>query len=177
MNEYKRENFYILTGAPGVGKSTLLSALKQSYSTVSEPAREVISRQRSTSGNGLWHQDRNLFVRLLLEKSIEKYDQGDLNELTFFDRGIPDNTAYASYGELEIKPFREATRKYRYNQKAFILSPWEDIYTTDEERNMTFKEVINFHEHILDAYRDYDLIEVPKGDLIERVKFIEQHIK
>jgi predicted ATPase len=57
-----------------------------------------------------------------------------------------------------------------------ILEPWEDIYTTDEERTMTFDQILAFHRRVEEAYRiaGYTLTTVPEGTLEERYIFVEE---
>lgn len=58
----KKDNFYILTGAPGSGKSTLINCLRRrGYICIDEPAREIIAEQKSISGQGLYNKDKRLF--------------------------------------------------------------------------------------------------------------------
>lgn len=174
MQLSSRNNFFIITGAPGVGKSTLISCLARTHSVEMEPARSVIAEQRSINGDGVWDKDRKKFVELLLEKSINQFLNNNQSRPVFFDRGIPDCLAYASYGGLETQAFVLAAQQYRYNKKVFLLSPWEEIYTTDLERNMKFSEVLVFHDHIVSFYNQfgYQLVLVPNLGLEDRVNFI-----
>lgn len=56
-----------------------------------EPAREVLAEQRASGGRGTWEQDASLFVNLLLQRSIEKYEAAHgSGQRVLFDRGIPD---------------------------------------------------------------------------------------
>ena len=49
----QRNNAYIITGAPGVGKTTLIHALqKQAVQCIEEPARQIIIEQRLIQGDG-----------------------------------------------------------------------------------------------------------------------------
>lgn len=171
-----KKNLYIITGAPGVGKTTLLHELSKSFNTICEPAREIIAEQREKNGNGLWEKDKELFAHLLLSKSISKFENVIENSITICDRGIPDNLAYAKYGNLDEVPFLKATQEYKYNKKVFLLKPWEEIYTTDDERDMPFKEVLKFHDCIISAYENYDLVEVPKLSINDRFTFIKNQI-
>jgi predicted ATPase len=59
---------FILTGAPGSGKTAILSRLIDGFRCVDEPAREVLAEQRATGGRGTWDQDLSLFVHLLLQR-------------------------------------------------------------------------------------------------------------
>ena len=63
-------------GAPGSGKSTILDALGGDIRVMGEPAREVLAEQRAIDGDGTHDRDRSLFVALLLQRSIDKYDDG-----------------------------------------------------------------------------------------------------
>src|SRR6266540_2178162 len=96
-------NLFILTGAPGSGKTAILSRLRSEFRCVDEPAREVLAEQRATGGIGTWDQDRFLFVHLLLQRSIEKYQAGRRSGRTVvFDRGIPDCVVYALRGTVAL---------------------------------------------------------------------------
>ncbi len=47
----ENNNFYIITGGPGVGKTTLLEELKnRNYQIVPEIARELIKEQQANNG-------------------------------------------------------------------------------------------------------------------------------
>ena len=49
-----KPNFFVITGGPGVGKTTLLEALaKQGFPYVPEVAREIIREQASRNGDAL----------------------------------------------------------------------------------------------------------------------------
>ncbi len=176
--KFHRKNFFIVTGAPGVGKTSLIESLGKDFSVESEPAREVIAEQRATNGSGLWENDRKLFIDLLLTRSLEKYSQYSQQQIVLFDRGIPDNIAYANSGAINNTDYVKASQDYRYNKYVFLLNPWEKIYGTDDERNMTFQEVEKFHQQIIKVYRelDYMFIEVPNGDVAERTSFVENHL-
>ena len=96
----------------------------------------------------------------------------------FFDRGIPDLIAYALLYGLDDRPARGAAHKYRYNPTVFFAPPWKDIYSTDEERRMTYGQAADFGERMRDAYLGlgYTLVELPREDPAERAQFIEAKV-
>ena len=54
MNDLNTQQYYILTGAMGAGKSTVLGELKNKGLTcVAEPAREILAEQRTIDGAGV----------------------------------------------------------------------------------------------------------------------------
>jgi len=178
MGKKRKNNYYILTGAPGVGKTSLVDALSFEYRTVREPAREVIFEQSRIDGNAVWEEDRNLFLDKLLSKSIDNFNNESDALVTFFDRGIPDTVAYSVFGGITENRFLESSLRLLYNRKVFLLSPWEQIYKTDDERQMSFSDSLKFHDEIVRAYDtlDYELILVPNASIAKRVQFIKDQI-
>src|SRR5690554_1815606 len=58
----ENNNFYVLTGGPGVGKTTLLEELeRRNYEIVPEIARELIKEQQKTNGQALPWKDKELY--------------------------------------------------------------------------------------------------------------------
>lgn len=175
-----KNNFFILTGAPGTGKSSLIQVLEKNFQCVHEPAREIISEQRAIQGEGTSDQNEKLFVELLLSRSIAKYnEQKEGQRPVFFDRGIPDVIGYAASYKLPLEKFERASEIYRYNKTVFVLFPWESIYCTDEERRMTFEQTIVFHKSLMAAYEKcgYQILELPFASIEERADFIYGKIK
>ena len=53
-----KDRFFLLTGAFGSGKSTLVQHLQlRSIRGIDEPARPILAQQRSIQGNGLPERD------------------------------------------------------------------------------------------------------------------------
>jgi predicted ATPase len=56
----------------------------------------------------------------------------------------------------------------------FIFPPWEAIYRTDDARWEPFETAVKVHESLVSTYSSlgYELIEVPRKSVEERVEFI-----
>lgn len=171
-------NFFVITGGPGVGKTTLLRELeKRNFKCIPEVAREIIKEQVNGNGEALPWKNKELYKALMMDRSIASYGliNHTNNGITFFDRGIPDTLSYArlinSIISIEMDFYAS---HYRYNKKVFILPPWLEIYTTDNERKQTWKEAVQTYEILAETYRqyNYELIEVPKTAVEKRVDFI-----
>lgn len=177
---HKQANFYILTGAMGAGKSTVLAQLKvKGFTTVNEPAREILAEQRAIEGVGVPESNRSLFTELLLSRAMCRYEQYLLHVgPVVFDRGIADNIAYAEFFNLKTHHFLKAARVYKYNPTVFWLPPWREIYMTDEERKMSFESAEKFGYHIKHAYEylGYHVLEVPQVSPQARADFVAEHI-
>ena len=52
MNLIQSPKFYLFTGGPGAGKTTVLNGLKQQgHLVIAEVARDIIINQQATGGN------------------------------------------------------------------------------------------------------------------------------
>jgi predicted ATPase len=171
---YERDNFYVLTGCSGAGKSSIIQALKaRGILCVDEAGRQIVQEQVRIGGDGTPWQDRIKFVELLLSRYMYLFEQ--ITERTrpvFFDRGIPDLITVSEH-------HRAAARIYRYARKVFIAPPWPEIFRTDEERRHSYEDALAEYRLTPEAYREagYQLIEVPKAPVSERVDFILQHVR
>jgi predicted ATPase len=173
------ERLFVLTGAPGSGKSAILAALAADVACVSEPAREVLAAERGRGGTGTPEQDAARFVRLLLDRSIEKHaTAAAAGRTTLFDRGIPDCIAYAEVLGVDRAPSLAAAQDRRYHAEILLLEPWEAIYAPDAERTMPFAATIPFHEALVRAYArtGYALVVVPRGDVAARAAHVRAFI-
>ena len=100
-------------------------------------------------------------------------------EYIFFDRGIPDVTAYMDYKETPYpERFTITNETYKYDL-IFYFPVWKDIYKQDNERYESYEEALEIHEFLRKTYKGlgYNLIMVPKTGVSERVEFILSHIK
>lgn len=168
----------IITGAPGVGKTSIVDTLVDwGIDCVPEPAREVISEQRAIGGAGVWEIDTRLFLELLLSRSIFRFQKA-LGGKVVYDRGIPDCLAYARLAGMDFPAARRAAEVYRYRSQVFIAAPWADIYSTDAERTMSFAAVCRFHDDLVASYESlgYELVAIPFGSVAERARFVASRL-
>jgi predicted ATPase len=159
------DRFFVLTGAFGTGKSTLLQYLQlRGVRGIVEPARPILAQQRSVQGNGLPEKNPRLFVELMFSRMLDTYQHSDtFSGPILFDRGIPDILAYAALFGFEFPPGENAAHIYRYNPHVFIAPAWEQIYCTDNERTLSFSQAREFGNSIRAIYErfGYTLIELP----------------
>lgn len=176
FSHFQNNHFFILTGAMGAGKSTILKKLSaQKFRYVEEPARLIIAEQRSIEGQGVYEKDSKLFIELILSRALFQFQQiHSYQGPVIFDRGIPDMIAYANLAGLNLAHIQKAAEKYRYNNLVFFAPAWEEIYTTDEERKMSFEAAKAFGEDLRNIYLNlgYKIIDLPLDAPEVRAQFI-----
>ncbi|HGK6710616.1 TPA: AAA family ATPase, partial [Legionella pneumophila] len=71
-----KPNFFILTGGPGSGKTSVLTVLAQKgFLTVPEVGRKIIKEQQLIGGNVIHTGDRDAFLELMLRYSLDDYQK------------------------------------------------------------------------------------------------------
>lgn len=180
--KFQKENFYVITGGPGVGKTTLLTALEiNKYQIVHEDARQIIKEQMKNNGDGLPWKNKELYMHLMLEASLNSYKSSLKNNSSaiFFDRGILDTFCYANMIGFRISDeMHHLAMNHRYNNKVFILPPWPEIYLIDNERTQTWEEALLTFTKMKETYLKYgyEVIDVPKDTVENRINFILEKI-
>src|SRR5262245_3062563 len=78
----------VITGGPGVGKTTLLAELgARGYPSVVESARAIMSERRAKGQSA--RPEPVAFAREILRRDTEKYHANSSESgLVFFDRGV-----------------------------------------------------------------------------------------
>ena len=172
--------FFVLTGGPGSGKSTLIESLAAAgFATSVEAGRGIIKDQVAISGTALPWQDPALFAELMLSWEMRSHAIATaVSEPVFFDRGVPDVIGYLKLVGLPVPTHVDkAAREFRYNSKVFILPHWPEIFGQDSERKQDEDEARRTHASMVATYTacGYELIEVPKGTVEQRLRFVVEN--
>ena len=167
---------YIITGAPGTGKTAIINALIQKgYSCAEEISREIIAEQLSIGGDILPWKNQIAFERHIANLRKEQYLNSSENKNCFFDRSGIDCIAYLKANKLGItNEITQITKQCIFNKQVFITPFWEEIYINDGERMEDIKSAINIESSLTETYKSlgYTLVKVPKLSVSERVNFI-----
>ena len=174
-------NYYIFSGGPGSGKSTVLNILEDmGYITVKEVARDIIQNQVRTSGDAVPWNNTIRYSHLMLLHSIVDFEEFiHIDKPCFFDRGIIDTLGYARLIDIPItSDMKDAANKYRYNHKVFLFPFWKEIYVNDKERKQNLDEAERTFWTLKEEYEKfgYSTIHVPFLTPQKRANWILEHL-
>jgi len=167
----------VITGGPGSGKTVLINHLQDlGFNCMHEISRSITIEAQRKGVEQLFLKDPLLFSEKLLEGRLQQFKASlkrDGSHL-FFDRGLPDVTAYLDYKQADYPVhFDETCSLHRYDL-VFLLPPWEDIYEQDNERYETFEEAKQIYRFLVGGYQKYryEIDEVPSASIESRTDYI-----
>ncbi len=171
------DRFFVLTGGPGAGKTTLIEALKaRGYATTEEAGRGIIREQSEAGGTALPWIDPERFAERMFEWELRSWRGAERRPgPVFFDRGLPDTIGYLRLEGVQAPAWMmEQAWRLRYNGCVFIAPPWHDIYGVDEERRQSWDVAVRTHDIMAATYTEfgYDLVELPRASIADRADFV-----
>jgi predicted ATPase len=167
---------YVLTGGPGIGKTTVLNILtERGYKIIPEAARLIIEEEKNKDSEALPWKNLQLFQEKVAAEQI-KLESKIIDEQVFLDRGLIDNHGYCTHKKVPTPKVALEEGRGRYN-KVFILDRIPG-YKTDESRFEDEKTAKEIHSAIIQSYLDfgYDIVTVPVLPPEERADFIINNI-
>lgn len=167
-------NWYVLTGAPSSGKTTIIKLLeKKRYKVLYEIARIYIDKELK-KGKTI-QQIRNneaAFQKNILDQKV--YFESRLNpkEITFLDRAIPDSIAYYKLVGVPRDKYLDDIIKKTFYKKIFLFDKLG--FEKDYARTESQEEIEKLERLLEEAYRklSFPVIKVPKMSVGKRLRFI-----
>jgi predicted ATPase len=174
----RKTNWYVITGAPCSGKTTVVSLLKErGYKTTIEDARHYLDLQLA-NGKSVEEIERHqrsfqlhvLNMQIAQERSLEP------EQIVFLDRAIPDARAYYRHLMLpEDQKLAAAIANVSY-KKIFILDflPLVNDYARRENSGAQRR----IHQALVDVYETlpFPIVHVPVMEPEKRVAFILENL-
>lgn len=175
------KNRIVITGGGGSGKSSLIEYfIAHGFNAMREVAREQIRISLENNSNALPWEDIQTFSENVQAQMVLDFHAFPEAEYTFYDRCLLD---VLSYLILDKRPSYTSLMRdienHRYFDHVFILPPWKEIFTKDDERMEDFEETIKAYDVIKYTYEDngYQVVELPKTSVEARVQFILNYLK
>ncbi|WP_184943370.1 AAA family ATPase [Kitasatospora kifunensis] len=181
---------YILTGTPGAGKTTILTALAAlGYRTVAEAATEVITAEQAQGEPAPWTRadfiDRIVTVqreRQLQSEAQHRLEPRGRIETQLHDRSPICTHALGVFLNRPVSPALTAeldriTRERVYQPQVFFVRNLGFCEPT-AARRISFADSLEFeriHERSYRAF-GFELIDVPAAPLAERVAQIHRRL-
>lgn len=175
---FERPNFFVISGGPGSGKTSIIERLAQrGFLIVRESGRDILRQQHAIGGTSVHRVDPVAFRELMLARGIDDFERAseETEVPVFFDRGVTELVGYCRLIGVPVPDHvRKAAEIYRYDRTVFITPPWPEIYANDPLRQQDEDEAVRTYAFAVEAYKEagYVPVEVPKASVTERVKFI-----
>jgi predicted ATPase len=174
---------YILTGAPGSGKTAILRQLElDGFSVVEEAATDVIAAGQARGIMEPWKHPSFLDIIASLQRDRQLRASHQPDTIQFHDRSAICTAALATYLGFAITPTLSAELdRLRadaiYDQRVFFIRNLGFITNTDARR-ITFKETLRFEKIHEEIYRQhgFELIHVAPGTIADRVSRIKSQL-
>ncbi len=167
----------VLTGGPGVGKSTTLAELsKRGYHTIQEVFTSLFKQAEKNNALDAFFEDMTQLQTNLLLEQLRLESLLPATHTAFLDRSAEDIMAYNRYHNVPVE--ESLSKQVRQYDIIFFLEPLPArFYQTSTVRKETPEEAMELHNLVKEAYRqrgykNYQLIDVPFGTPSERAQFI-----
>ncbi|GAA2364336.1 AAA family ATPase [Dactylosporangium salmoneum] len=167
---------YVLTGAPGAGKTTIAAALRRrGHVVVAEAATDVIGQTPQLEADSAAFLDR--IVAVQRERQLAA-----TGALQVFDRSPVCTLALAAY--LGVAPPRDLAReaeriaRERTYERRVLFVRLMGFITLTAARRISLAESERFERIHAEVYRDlgYELVDVPPAPLEHRVARVAEVI-
>jgi predicted ATPase len=174
---------FIITGAPGAGKTAIIRQLElDGFSVVEEAATDVIAAAQAQGMVQPWAQAGfiDAIAKLQRDRQLRASHQPD--EIQFHDRCPVCTLALAVYLGHPVSPvlageLERVKREAIYQNRVFFIRNLGFI-TPTEARRISFEETVRFEKIHQQTYREFgfELVFVEPGSLLERVCLIKAAI-
>jgi predicted ATPase len=171
---------FILTGAPGAGKTAILRQLElDGFSVVEEAATDVIALAQAVGDAEPWTHPPFIDSVVDLQRRRQLRASCDPDGVQFHDRSAICTAALAVYlgypvPETLSRELERVRTEEIFQRRVFFIRNLGFI-TPTEARRISFEETLRFERIHEETYRNFgfEIISVKAGSLLERVAAIK----
>ena len=170
---------FIITGAPGAGKTAIIRQLElDGFGVVEEAATDVIAASQARGIAEPWTDPSFIDAIANLQKMRQIRASYQPEEIQFHDRSVVCTAALATYLEFSfsaglVSELERIRKEELYENRVFLIRNLGFI-TPTEARRISFEETLRFERIHEETYRrfGFELVYVEPGNLLERVDAI-----
>jgi predicted ATPase len=171
---------YILTGAPGSGKTTILAALHdRGHHVVDEAATDIINAFDVRGVGEPWRRADFIDRIVALQQQRQLAADARTEGVTIFDRSPVCTLALSVYVRHPVSAALAAeldriARAQIYDRRVFFVHNIGFVEPT-VARRISYAESLIFERIHLEVYRDlgYEIIDLVPGSVADRVRLVE----
>jgi predicted ATPase len=171
---------YILTGAPGAGKTAILRQLEMDgYSVVEEAATGVIALWRAKGVADPWTRPEFIDAVVSLQQTRERRAACVTELVQFYDRCVVCTAALADYLQFprpqSLRQELQRMRAQNVFQRRVLFVRNLGFVTPTEARRITYAETVRFEQIHERTYRDlgFEITSIDPGSVSDRVRQIK----
>ena len=175
---------FVITGAPGAGKTALIRQLElDGFGVVEEAATDVIAAAQARGECEPWQQPSFIDAIVKLQRARRMRAARQPEEIQFHDRSAVCTAALAVYlgypfSPVLISELEQIRKDSVYENRVFFVRNLGFV-TPSAARRITFEETLRFERIHEQVYREqgFDLVFVEPGSLMERVAAIRAAVR
>jgi predicted ATPase len=171
---------YIVTGAPGAGKTAIIRQLEiDGTSVVEEAATDVIALWQAKGIAEPWARPEFIDAVVSLQQTRERRAVCATDLIQFHDRSVVCTAALADYlgfprPQNLLQELRRVRAENVFQRRVLFLKNMEFITPTDARR-ISYEENVRFEQIHEQTYRDlgFEITLIDPGSVSDRVKQIK----
>lgn len=174
---------FIITGAPGAGKTAIIRQLElDGFSVVEEAATDVIAAAQAHGTLEPWIHSSFIDSVAALQRDRQIRASHQPDDVQFHDRSVVCTAALAAYlghphTPILINELERIRKESIFQPRVFFIRNLGFI-TPTEARRITFEETLRFQKIHEETYRQFgfELFSVEPGSVMERVRTVKAAI-
>jgi len=175
---------FIITGAPGAGKTAIVRQLElDGFGVVEEAATDIIAAAHARGTLQPWMHPSFIDDIASLQRDRQMRASHQRDEVQFHDRCAVCTAALAIHLGYPITPFltselERIRTEAIYEPRVFFIRNLGFV-TPTEARRISFEDTLRFEKIHEETYRDFgfELVSIEPASLVERVSIITAAIR